>query len=191
MPVAQDAARNARITTDTDSIMNSTRRRVTTLAALLAVAGLGACTGFQNMVQPPAFDIAEGRASELRIVGPSAARPLGGAQVRIWTRVQNPNAVGFTLSRLTGHLLLEGDHAAAIDLPIGLPLPAAGDTIIPLDMTLSFADVPGLANQLLAAVTGQRLNYSVEGVIGVDAGILGQPTFGPSTWLRGDFSVIR
>lgn len=172
--------------------MSEITRRFTALPALaVMVAGLSSCAALQNIVQPPIFDLAEGRTSEFRILGPAADRPLGGAQIRLWTRVQNPNSVGFTLTRLAGNFLLEGDHAATIDLPLGLPLPAAGDTIIPLDLNISFADIPGLANQLLGALSGQRLNYAVNGTIGVDAGVLGQPTFGPNTWLRGEVQVFR
>jgi hypothetical protein len=171
--------------------MASISRRITALSAVAILVGLGACAALQAIIQPPVLDMAADRTSEFRVLGPATDRPIGGAQLRIWTRVQNPNTVGFTLTRLTGSLLLEGDHAAAVDLPLGLPLPAAGDTVIPLDLTISFADIPGLANQLLAAITGQRLNYAIDGVIGVDAGPLGQPSFGPSTWLRGELQVVR
>jgi hypothetical protein len=172
--------------------MSHVTRRLSAISALSVMAvSLSACAALQDIIQPPIFDMAEGRTSELRILGPAAERPLGGAQVRIWTRVQNPNTVGFTLTRLAGQFLLEGDHAATIDLPLGLPLPAAGDTVIPIDLNISFADIPGLANQLLAALTGQRLNYAVDGTIAVDAGVLGQPSFGPTTWMRGELQVIR
>jgi hypothetical protein len=170
--------------------MTGRRRRLAPLS-LVAALLLSGCAALQQVIQPPMFDVDPARSSEFRIVGPAADRPLGGAQLRIWTRVQNPNTFGFTLTRLAGSLILEGDHAAALDLPLGLPLPAAGDTVVPLDLTLSFADIPGLANQLLAAVTGQRLSYAIEGVVGVDAGPFGEPSFGPTTWLRGDLQVIR
>jgi hypothetical protein len=171
--------------------MHRIRGRLTALPAIGLLSAVGACAALQAMIQPPIFEVVGDRTSEFRLMGPSPDRPLGGAQVRIWTRVQNPNTVGFTVTRLTGSLLLEGDRAAAVDLPLGLPLPAAGDTVVPLDVTLSFADVPGLANQIVGAVTGQRLDYAVEGIVGVDAGALGQPSFGPSTWLRGQVQVVR
>jgi hypothetical protein len=172
--------------------MSRFTRRLGALSAVTVMAvSLSACAALQNIIQPPIFDLVEGRTSELRLLGPAGDRPLGGAQVRLWTRVQNPNTVGFTLTRLAGQFLLEGDRAATIDLPMGLPLPAAGDTIIPIDLNISFADVPGLANQLIGALTGQRLNYAVDGTLSVDAGILGQPSFGPNTWLRGELQVFR
>ncbi len=171
--------------------MISVVRRISIVSALAAVIGLGGCAIFPGLIQPPNFDLAPERTSELRIVGPAAGRPLGGAQVRIWAHVENPNAIGFTLASLTGHLLLEEDHAAAIDLPLGLPLPAASDTIVPLDVTISFADIPGIAEHLLAAVTGQQVAYALNGTISVDAGAFGQPVFGPSTWLRGELPVVR
>jgi hypothetical protein len=171
--------------------MSCYRRRASAIATVAAVVGLSACAALQELVQPPIFDMDGNRSSEMRLLMPSGERPLGGAQIRVWARVQNPNSVGFTLTRLTGNLLLEGDHAAAIDLPLGLPLPAAGDTVFPLDLNVSFADIPGLANQLLAAVTGQRVNYSIRGTLGVDAGPFGQPTFGPATWLNGELRLTR
>jgi hypothetical protein len=171
--------------------MPSIRRRMTALSTVAVLTALGACAALQQMIQPPVFDMAANQSSQFRILGPSGDRPLGGAQIRVWAHVQNPNSFGFTLTRLTGNLLLEGDHAAAVDLPLGLSLPAAGDTVFPLDLTLSFADIPGLANQLLAALTGQRLNYAIDGIIGVDAGTFGQPSFGPNTWLRGELQVVR
>lgn len=171
--------------------MNRHVRSVAVVTAAVAIGGFGACVAVQEIIQPPVFDVAPDRTSEFRIVGPAADRPLGGAQVRIWARVQNPNRVGFTLTRLTGNLLLEGDHAAAVDLPLGLPLAAAGDTVVPLDLTISFADVPRLADQLLGAVTRRSLDYTVRGTVGVDAGPFGEPTFGPSDWLRGNLQVVR
>jgi hypothetical protein len=166
-------------------------RRVTALSAIAALATLGGCVALQQIIQPPLFDVAEGHTSEFRILGPAADRPLGGAQFRLWARVQNPNSVGFTLTRLAGNLLLQGDHAATVDLPLGLPLPAAGDTVVPLDISISFADLPGLATQLLAAATGQRLDYALRGTLAVDAGVFGQPSFGPSTWLSGEVQITR
>jgi hypothetical protein len=66
----------------------------------------------------------EGREAELRVIGPSATGPLGGAALRIWTRVQNPNAFGLTLSALQGSLFLEGKRAGDVSFPLGLPLTA-------------------------------------------------------------------
>lgn len=171
--------------------MSRIARRGTTLTAMFAIAAIGGCVALQNIIQPPVFDLDSARTSEFRILGPAADRPLGGAQFRIWARVQNPNSVGFTLTRLTGDLLLQGDHAAAVDLPLGLPLRAAADTVVPLDISISFADLPGLANQLLAAATGQRLDYALRGTMAVDAGAFGQPSFGPTTWLTGDVQITR
>jgi hypothetical protein len=167
------------------------RRSTATLALLTGLAGLAACAALRDIIQPPIFDIAEGRASQIRLLGPSVGRPLGGAELRVWARVENPNAFGFTLARLAGDLFLDRDRAAAVDLPLGLPLEANQDTVIPLDISISFADLPDLADQLLGALTGEALDYSLRGTLSVDAGPLGQPTFGPSTWLQGEVRVVR
>lgn len=161
---------------------------------LLAVALLlaGCATVSQLIrVEPPRFQAAEGRRSELRLLGPSSTRPLGGAAVRIWARVQNPNAFGLTLSTVEGDLLLEGAHAAAVELPLGLPLRAQQDTVVPIDLTISFADVPGLADAAIRLLTERTVEYRLDGRFGVDAGPFGRPTFGPTTLLRGELDVRR
>jgi hypothetical protein len=171
--------------------MRRLRQRTAALATLAAFSLLGACAALQDIIQPPIFEMASGRSSEVRLLGPSVSRPLGGAQIRVWARVENPNAVGFTLTRLAGNVLLDDQHAATVDLPLGLPLQAAGDTVIPLDVGVSFADIPELAERIANAVSGGRIHYALRGIVSVDAGALGQPSFGPSTWLSGDVSVIR
>ncbi|HUG41543.1 MAG TPA: LEA type 2 family protein [Longimicrobiales bacterium] len=174
--------------------MNS-HRRLTGIIGLAALAALAvvpaACATLQNAIQPPEFAMANGRSSEIRLLGPSIARPLGGAEVRVWAHVRNPNAFGFTLTRLAGNVFLDQERAADVDLPLGLPLQASGDTIIPIDVAISFADVPGLADQIAGAFAGQALDYSLRGTLAVDAGPFGQPSFGPSTWLSGEVKVVR
>lgn len=169
--------------------MQRIRRRLVMVAATCVT--LAACASLGGLIQPPTFDRVAGRDSELRLLGPSTSRPLGGAGVRVWTRVGNPNAFGLTLSRLVGDLLLEGQQAATVDLPLGLPLVAGRDTIIPIDLNVSFADVPGLANALRNAVSGNPVEYSLVGNVVVDGGPLGDASFGPSTLLTGDLRVLR
>ncbi|MGQ0715375.1 MAG: hypothetical protein ACT4PJ_16885, partial [Gemmatimonadaceae bacterium] len=73
----------------------------------------------------------------------------------------------------------------------GLPLQASGDTVIPLDLSISFADIPELADEIAGALTGQTLEYALRGTLAVDAGPFGQPSFGPATWLQGEVRVVR
>ena len=63
---------------------------------------------------------------------------------------------------------------------------AAEEAEIPIDLAVSFSDLPGLADVIRRAADRQPLAYHLEGTIGVDAGQLGQPTFGPMTLLRGE-----
>lgn len=142
-------------------------------------------------VQPPGFSVEAGRDSELRLLGPSVERPLGGASVRIWSRVSNPNAFGLTLTTVEGDLHLEGSRAAAVSLPLGLPLRAQQDTVIPLEVTISFADVPGLADAAVRLLTERTVGYRLDGRFGVDAGPFGNPTFGPMSLLQGELDVQR
>lgn len=166
-------------------------RRITTLSGLAALLAATSCATLQQVVQPPTFDLARQQESRVRLLGPALGRPLGGAEIRVWARVANPNPVGFTLSRLTGTVLLGNEPAADVDLPLGLPLEASGDTIIPLNLTISFADVPELADRIQDAITRGSVNYALRGILAVDAGAFGEPTFGPTTWLQGDVDLVR
>ena len=166
------------------------RRRRSTLAVALLVAGAG-CATLKQFVQPPVFTTTNAQASQLRLLGPSTSRPLGGAALRVYARVQNPNAFGLTLSRLAGTLQLEGERAADVDLPLGLPLLAQQDTVIPIDLNISFNDIPDLARALRDAVTRNSVQYRLVGTLTVDGGPLGDASFGPSAWLGGQVQIVR
>ncbi len=158
------------------------------IVAALA-AGSAACATLEQLrglVQAPQFSEVDDQRAEIRLLGPSASSPLGGAAIRLWTRVRNPNAFGLTLATLRGSLFLEGSRAAEADFPLGLPLVARGDEVIPLDLRVSFADIPGLANAIRRAVTGEPLEYRLNGTVGVEAGAFGTPTFGPMDLLAGE-----
>ncbi len=158
------------------------------LTVALAVVG-GACATLEQLrglVQAPQFTEADDRRAEIRLLGPSTSSPLGGAAIRLWTRVRNPNPFGLTLATLRGSLFLEGSRAADADFPLGLPLTAGGDEVIPLDLRVSFSDIPGLANAIRRAVTGDPLEYRLNGTVGVDARQFGTPTFGPMDLLAGE-----
>lgn len=153
-----------------------------------ACAGLDQLTG---IVQPPRFEQADGQPAELRILGPSRTMPVGGAGVRIWLKITNPNAFGFTLRTVNATLELDGTRAADGDFPLGLPLTARQESIVPLDLSISFADLPGLGGTLRTLAVGGRVGYELNGTVGVDAGRLGTPTFGPMLLTRGEMSVVR
>lgn len=165
------------------------------MAAIATLAfstfGVTSCATLGQVVQAPIFELAQERSSSVRLLGPALGRPLGGAEIQVWARVENPNPVGFTLSRLAGTVLLSDQRAADVNLPLGLPLEAGQDTVIPLELTLSFAEVPELADHLMEAVRRGSIEYALRGTVAVDAGPFGQPSFGPRTWLRGDVDVTR
>jgi hypothetical protein len=161
------------------------------LAVLAFSAACASLGSLSRLIQPPRFSEAENQPAEIRLVGPAGGRPLGGAAVRIWTRVSNPNPFGLRLSTLETTLLLDGTRAATGDFPLGLPLRAGEESVIPLDLSISFSDMPGLSSVVRNAIGGQRVDYLLEGTIGIDAGALGQPTFGPLTLLRGELSARR
>ena len=172
------------------------RRGAARLSRLLGAAAVVAAAGcatlnLADVLSAPRFSEARDRDPVLRLLGPSVERPSGGAAVRLWARVENPNDVGITLASLTGDLFLEDARAAAVDFPLGVPLLARGDTVIPLELSLDFEDLPGLADAATRALTGQPLRYRLEGTVSVDAGALGRPSFGPSTLVRGELEVLR
>ena len=161
------------------------------LASVLAVPGCATLGGLSQIIQPPRFEQSDGQPAELRILGPSRTMPVGGAGVRVWLKVTNPNPFGFTLSTLNAALSLEGSRAADADFPLGLPLSARQESVIPLDLSFSFADLPGLAGALRKLAVGGHVAYELNGTVGVDAGRLGTPTFGPMLLTRGEMRVVR
>lgn len=153
---------------------------------LAAAPGCATLGQLGRIVQPPRFEEAPGQPAEIRLLGPGRDYPLGGAGVRLWTRITNPNPFGFTLTTLRTTLLLDGTRAATGDFPLGLRFNAGGESVVPLDLAISFADVPGLASAIRGAMQGRSLGYQLDGTVGIDAGPLGQPTFGPLMLMRGD-----
>lgn len=170
--------------------MEATIGRWTRATMILALAAIAGCATLEALgVTPLRFEEADDRDARLRIVGPSAGSPLGGASIRIWAQVQNPNAFGLTLTELAGDLVVEDSGAIAVDFPLGLPLAARQDTVIPLDVTIGFDDLPGLGEAARAAITGEPLTYRLDGSFAVDAGTWGRPRFGPMTLLSGEMRV--
>ena len=158
------------------------------LCVVFVAISLSACAtleGLRAFVQPPHFSQAQDRPSEIRVLPIQSGRPAGGATVRIWTTVTNPNPFGFTLSTVDATLFLDDVQAAATSFPLGLPLQPRAEETIPFDISISFSDIPRLASVLRQAGRGQALNYRLEGIVGIDAGRLGQPTFGPMTLVSG------
>lgn len=164
------------------------RLRALLAANLLAFIVLG-CASLEELralIQPPQFEQARDRPSEIRLVNLQGGLPGGGATVRLWTTVTNPNPFGFTLSAVQATLLLEDVEAADADCPLGLPLQARQSETIPLDLTVSFSNMSRLASAMRQAASGGGLRYRLEGTVGVDAGRFGRPSFGPMTLLSGD-----
>ena len=166
-------------------------RFVVALAALIVCSACATLGPLAQLIQPPRFVQSPGRSAEIRFAGPSVSNPLGGAGVTVWVDVTNPNPFGFTLSTLSTTLLLEGTRAATGEFPLGLPLQAGETTTVPIDLSLSFSDLPGLANVVRRVTSGGAVAYQLDGTVGVDAGRFGQPTFGPMRLTSGEISATR
>lgn len=156
--------------------------------SMIAIAGCATLGQLGSVVQAPRFEQVRDRRAEVRLVPPSLANPLGGASVRLWTKVSNPNAFGFTLASLRGTLLLDDTRAATSDFPLGLPLAAGGEAVIPIDLSIDFSEIPQLVGVVRSAIAHQPIAYKFDGTIGVDAGRLGTPLFGPLTIVSGTFN---
>jgi hypothetical protein len=176
---------------DEEAGMNRSITLAAVCAAALGVPGCAALGALGQGLAAPTFEVAAERPAELVLLPPSATHPAGGAAVRLWARVHNPNAFGLTLASIAGNLFLEGRHAADVSFPLGLPLAPARDTVFPLDIGIGFANVPGLAEVALRAAGGQAIAYRLNGTFAVDAGPLGRPSFGPRDLLQGHLQPRR
>jgi hypothetical protein len=83
-----------------------------TVAAAMLLTSCGPLAELGRIVQPPRFSEAPDRRAELRLLPPGPDRRAGGAGIRIWTEVENPNAFGLTIRHLEGELFLEEARAA-------------------------------------------------------------------------------
>lgn len=162
-------------------------RPIGTLMLIVTVASSACATlgGLGSLVRPPQFQEAPDRSAEIRLMSPNRDNPLGGAGVRLWAKIANPNPFGFTLGTLRGTVFLEETRAATVDFPLGLPLAARADATVPIDVTISFADVPRLADVIRRAIGNQPIAYRLDGTIGVETRSFGTPVFGPMTLLHG------
>lgn len=165
--------------------------RLISLFAIVLMSGCATLGPLAQFVQPPRFRQAENQPAEIRVIAPSIRQPTGGAGIRVWLEITNPNTFGLTLSTVNATLALEGSRAATGEFPLGLPLGAGQQSVVPLDLSIDFADVPGLAGVVGQIATGRNIQYQLDGTIGLDAGRLGTPTFGPMLLTRGDVRVIR
>lgn len=163
-----------------------------TAVLMVTIGGGAACAslGLGTVVQPPRISASGTQDAQLNLVGPTRNNPYGGARIRLYARVQNPNPFGMTLASLGGRLFLQSQEAALVDLPMGLPLMASQDTVVPIDLTIGFDDLPNLLDVVRDAAGGGSLDYRLDGTVGVDAGALGTPTFGPMTLMEGDVRVF-
>jgi len=166
-------------------------RSLAVLLVMLLTSGCASLGPLAQIVQPPRFTQAANQPAEIRVIAPSLRNPTGGAGVRIWLEVTNPNAFGFTLSTVSATLGLQGSRAASGDFPLGLPLQAQQQSVVPLDLTIDFADVPNLAGVIRKMATGGAIDYTLDGTVGVEAGRLGTPTFGPLLLTSGQLRLIR
>src|SRR5204863_4098213 len=130
------------------------------LLAPIALAGAGCATlgALGTLVRPLRIEAVRDRPAELRLGGGGLGLP-GAATLRLWARVENPNAFGLTLAAIDGTVYLEDRRAASVDFPLGLPLEPRLEQVIPLDVSVRFSDLPGLAGALGRAVGGTPLAY--------------------------------
>lgn len=170
-----------------DRVLRHGAARRIAVALMIAVTG---CAALESLgILALRFESADDRGTELRVLGPSAGRPLGGAALRLWAHVENPNGFGLRLTEVAGDLSIADAGAIDVEFPLGLPLVAFQDTVIPLDVSIGFDNLPALGRIAQAAFAGERLDYRLDGTFAVDAGRYGGPRFGPWTLLEGELRV--
>jgi hypothetical protein len=158
--------------------------------AALALAGAAGCAALGPLgIVPLRFESADDRGTELRLLEPAAGRPLGGAALRLWAHVENRNRFGLRLTEVAGDLSIADAGVIDVEFPLGLPLVAFQDTVVPLDVSIGFDDLPALGRIARAAIGGERLDYRLDGTFAVEAGRYGEPRFGPWTLLEGEIRV--
>lgn len=158
--------------------------------ATFAVVVVAGCAALERLgVQALRFESADDRGTELRLMEPSAGRPLGGAALRLWAHVENPNGFGLRLTEVAGDLTIADAGVIDVEFPLGLPLVAFQDTVVPLDVSIGFDELPSLARIARAVAGGERLDYRLDGTFAVQAGRYGEPRFGPWTLLEGEIRV--
>jgi hypothetical protein len=167
------------------------RRALILLAGGVALPGCASLGPLAQLVRPLRIDNAPDHRAELRLGSGRGGTRLGTASLRLWALIGNPNPFGLTLAALAGTLFLEEARAATADFPLGLPLRANGEEIVPLDLSIDFGDLLGLGEAATRALRGEPLAYRLDGRVTLDAGSLGTPSFGPSTLLRGEVRPIR
>jgi hypothetical protein len=170
-----------------------TRRKwISALAAVFGATQLGCATlGALGLgIQPLRFHADRDRPAELHLGGGLRGLPAS-AVLRMWARVENPNPVGLTLSTIDGTVYVDDIRAASVDLPLGLPLEAGMEEVVPLEVSIRLSDLPRLAGSILRAVEGEEVPYRLDGRFRVHAGQLGTPTFGPMTLLSGEVRPLR
>lgn len=161
-------------------------RTAVLVGAALLMGGCAALDGLAGLVQPPRFTEARDQPAEVTLQPPAAGRPFGGAVVRLWTEVTNPNAFGLTLGTLDGTLFLEGHRARPLRSRSGSPLAQGSSRLCLWSCRLASRICRGSRMSPGAPRGGNRCPIGLEGTIGVDAGRLGTPVFGPMTLLRGE-----
>src|SRR6185436_18098601 len=139
-----------------------TRTRLVCICLALMTSSCATLGPLAQIVKPPRFRQADGQPAEIRLIAPSLRNPTGGAGVRIWLEVTNPNAFGFTLSTVNATLALQGTRAATGDFPLGLPLRPGQSSVVPLDLSINFSEVPNLASSMRRLATGGAIDYQLD-----------------------------
>jgi LEA14-like dessication related protein len=131
--------------------------------ALLASLALTSCAGMEKVmggaIDPPRL--------HLESVGVEAV-DLEGATAVAHYRLENPNAFGVSVARLSYQLEVEGRRVAAGALPGGLRLPASGVAPLSVPVRVRYADVPAFLDHLARR---DRLAYRVSGGVGFDTAV--------------------
>lgn len=158
-------------------------RRLLSLLAVPLV--LAACAPRQTVVQVPTFNVESVRLQSLTLPGGGVPAT---ATLSILLRIQNPNPFGVRLARAGGNFFLDGKDVSRVELP-NVALPANGEARQEalLSVPITFANLA----EFVRVARGEAVSYRIDGNFTVDAGLFGQPTFGPYTLSQGTIRQPR
>ncbi len=149
------------------------------LLALPLALTLAACAPRAAVVQVPEYRIVRTRLTSLTL--PGAGGPAT-ATLSLQLLVRNPNPYPIRLARAGGRFFLDGNDVGGVELPnIDLPSGRQVEQEALLSLPITFANL----GEFVRVARGEAVSYRVDGSFTVDAGLFGQPSFGPYTLSQG------
>lgn len=145
--------------------------RTQTCLAVLALLGLTGCSG------PSIFSADEAEIPDVSLAGLSFSEPgLFEQGLTVQLRLKNPNEFDIPIEGLNFDLAVNKTSFATGLTEQDFTLPSLGEIIVPIEVSIATND---LIERVVAAGTGQRLDYTLAG-----EAVVGSWFAGPVPFLR-------